>query len=60
MSAPFIWIVFPLALAVVLFFFRQWRRVVALLAAGFCLLLAYAAWQLPINAPLEGTPLSLK
>ncbi|MBN2502656.1 MAG: hypothetical protein JXB38_17895 [Anaerolineales bacterium] len=60
MSAPFIWIVIPLAVAGVLFAFRRWRRVVALVAAGFCLLLAYAAWQLPINAPLEGASLSVK
>jgi NADH-quinone oxidoreductase subunit N len=60
MSAPFVWIVLPLAVAVLLFFFRYWSRVVALLAAGLTLFLAYAAWQLPIGEPLEVGPLTLK
>lgn len=60
MSAPFIWIVLPLALSVLLFFFRRWTRVVALLAAGVSLLLAYSAWQLPIGEPLNLGSVSLK
>ncbi|KAA3643265.1 MAG: hypothetical protein DWQ07_22375 [Chloroflexi bacterium] len=52
MTAPFLWIAMPLGLAVVLFFLRAWPRAIAFVGAGLSLVLAFAAWQLPLDAPV--------
>jgi NADH-quinone oxidoreductase subunit N len=52
LSAPLIWIVIPAAFAVILWFIPH-QRLVTILGIGISLLLALAAWQLPLETPLK-------
>lgn len=56
MSAPFIWIILPIIIAVPLFVFRRWKRAVSLAGIFICLLLAGLAWQLPLGGVVELSP----
>ncbi len=60
MSAPLIWIVLPLLLAVVLFVLRDNQRLVIGLGTGICLFLVGLAFLLPIGEPLQIGSYSLK
>ena len=52
MSAPLLWIGIPIGLAAILFFLRAWPRAIAFVGAALSTVLAFAAWQLPIDAPV--------
>ena len=56
MSTPLVWIVFPGVLGLVLFFLRRWPRLSLWISALAALLLALAAWRLPIGVPLPFLP----
>lgn len=60
MSAPILWILIPGLVAFVLFLLRRWSDVV--IAGGIIVtgILTVLAWQLPIDAPLQLGPLTLK
>lgn len=60
MSAPILWILIPSLVAFFLFLLRRWPNVV--IAGGIIVtgLLTVLAWQLPIDAPLQLGPLTLK
>jgi formate hydrogenlyase subunit 3/multisubunit Na+/H+ antiporter MnhD subunit len=49
MSSPLIWIIFPLLVGVILFFFRWYDRLTVTLGTFIMLLLAGFAWKLPID-----------
>ena len=53
MSAPLIWVVFPLLASILLFLFRRWRRVSTIAGVSIALLLAILAWQVPYGRPLN-------
>lgn len=53
MSAPWIWILFPVILGVILFFFRHYYRLTTLISTFSMLLLAGIAWKLPINETIK-------
>jgi formate hydrogenlyase subunit 3/multisubunit Na+/H+ antiporter MnhD subunit len=46
-------ILLPLLLAPLVWLLRRWATVAALLSAGFCLLMAWMAWSLPLNEPVQ-------
>jgi formate hydrogenlyase subunit 3/multisubunit Na+/H+ antiporter MnhD subunit len=49
MSAPLLWIVVPLVVAVFAFFLRRWERVVTVTLTSVTLLLAFFAWWISIG-----------
>ncbi|HTX80322.1 MAG TPA: proton-conducting transporter membrane subunit [Longilinea sp.] len=53
MSAPIIWIIFPFACAVVLWFLQDDQRLSVLLGAGCCIVLAFFALVLPIGGAIS-------
>ena len=60
MSAPMLWVVIPLVSLIPLLFLRKRKRIVALTAAGFALLLFLLAFFVPIqNGSSGGIPFSL-
>ncbi len=59
MSAPIIWIIFPAAVGIGLWFLQQKERLTAGLAVGVCLLLALLAWQVPIGSSARIGPLTI-
>jgi len=59
-SAPFLWLVLPVIVALTTLLLRYQRVLVTVIAVGAALFLAWAAWQLPIDQPLELGPLTLK
>lgn len=52
MTAPFVWIFLPAIVAVVLYTIRRWEKVIHFAGVVTVLLLAYLAWQLPIDQPI--------
>ncbi len=60
MSAPFVWILFPGAVALILLLLNRWPRLVQILGVAAGILLAILAWQLTVPQLLEVGPLSLK
>ena len=60
MSAPFLWILLPGIIAIVLFLIRRLETVVIFIGFVVTLLLAVLAWQLQIEAPIQLGPLSIK
>ncbi|MBN1665977.1 MAG: hypothetical protein JW862_02775 [Anaerolineales bacterium] len=52
MSAPLIWIVFPAAVGLLLYPFRRRATAITLIGSLIALLLAVAAWFLPIAEPV--------
>ncbi len=53
MNAPILWIVLPLGLSAGLFLMNRWRRVAGGIGSAFALLLAAAAWLLPVGKPIQ-------
>jgi formate hydrogenlyase subunit 3/multisubunit Na+/H+ antiporter MnhD subunit len=53
MSAPIIWIIFPFAFAVLLWFLQGNQRLSVLLGAGCCILLTFLALVLPIGGAVS-------
>ncbi len=53
MSAPALWIYFPAAAALVLFFLRRWERITYLLGIVVMAFLAAFAWQIPIDQLIQ-------
>ena len=60
MSAPFVWIITPAAIGVVLFFLRRWDRVTGLIAVAVCLWLAWVANVLPFAEVITLGNITLK
>lgn len=60
MSSPWIWIIFPGIMGLVLFFIRRLYRLTVTLGALCMFLLAATAWILPINETIKLGPLSFK
>ena len=56
MSAPLLWIVFPLVAAVIFWFLQQRTTLVIILATVVCALLALLAWSLPIASAVKLGP----
>lgn len=53
MNAPIIWIMLPLGLSGLLFLINRWRRVAGGVGSAFALLMAGAAWLLPVGKPIQ-------
>lgn len=53
MSTPWLWIVFPLILAIILWVLRQYRQLTLGLSVGFCIILALTATALPLGGTLR-------
>ncbi len=49
MSSPVIWIIFPVIVAGIAFFFRGWKRIITVTLTFITLLLALCAWWMPIG-----------
>jgi NADH-quinone oxidoreductase subunit N len=60
MSAPVLWGVVPLGVALGLLLFRRWERQVTLIGAVFMLVLAGSVWVLPVNEAVRVGPWSLR
>ena len=60
MSAPVLWIVFPIFAGAGLFFLRRLYRLTVTLGTALALLLALLAWQLPIDQAVTLGPVSFK
>ncbi len=60
MSSPLIWIIFPGALGIILFFIRHWYRLTVTLGTLSMFLLATLAWLLPIEETIKLGPWSFK
>lgn len=60
MSAPWIWIILPGAIGIILFFIRRSHRLTVTLGTLSMLLFAATAWKLPINETIKLGPLSFK
>ena len=56
MNAVLIWIVFPLAIAVILFLFQRWKQTITLIGTGVALLLAGLAWLYPPDGAMRLGP----
>jgi len=53
LSAPLIWVIFPLAVSLLLYVFRRWRRPVLITGISIALILAVLAWQVPYGRPVH-------
>jgi NADH-quinone oxidoreductase subunit N len=60
MSAPLLWIVFPLIIAVIFWFLQKRTTLVIVLATSVCVLLALLAWGLPIASAVKLGPWSFE
>ncbi len=60
MTAPFVWIVFPGLVALLLFVVQRWVRWTAIIGTGVTVGLALAAWRFPIGEAFTFGPWSLK
>ena len=49
MSSPVLWIVFPLVVSILVYFFRKWEKIVAILAIAITVGLAWIAYQSPVG-----------
>jgi NADH-quinone oxidoreductase subunit N len=59
-SAPLIWIVFPLAIAVIFWFLQKRTTLVIVVATSLCAVLALLAWSLPIASAVKLGPWSFE
>lgn len=53
MNAPVVWIFTPAAAAIILYLIRRWERAIHFFGLIIALLLAFLAWQLPIDQPFN-------
>ncbi len=53
MNAPFIWIIFPALIGLLLLIFRKFNTIVILVGAAISLWLGWFAWSIPLNEVLE-------
>ncbi len=60
MSAPLIWILLPAMAAVFFMALRRWSKLVTVLGTLAALMLAWAAWQIPIGEGFEVVAWSIK
>lgn len=60
MSAPLIWIVIPIGLALLMLTLSRFRKVVLPVSIGLCLLLAVLAWKLPVDETIRISSLIFK
>ena len=60
MTSPLIWVVFPLLVTVILWFFQQKTRFVPGIATGMCIILALLAWFVPIGNAIKLGPWSFE
>ncbi len=58
MNAPFIWIILPVFIGLMLWVIRSYRLVVVLVATISCLLLALLAWSFPIGGLIKIGPIA--
>ena len=60
MSSALLWIILPVLLGMALLFYRRQNAFPLFAAAGFCLFLSWAAWQLPIDVVVQIGPFSVE
>ncbi len=52
-AGPFLLIALPLVVSPLIWLLRRWATIAALLSSGVCLLMAWMAWQLPLDQPVQ-------
>ncbi len=60
MSSAVLWIIFPLLIGVVFYFFRRFYRLTTILGTGIMLLLSALAWKLPLDETIQIGQLAIK
>ena len=60
MSSALLWIILPVLVGAALLLYRRQDAFPLFAAAGFCLILSWAAWQLPIDVVLQLGPFSVE
>lgn len=60
MPAPLLWIILPAAMAAVLFLLSRYQQLVRVAGTFSAAALTWMAWRIPIDAPVELGPFSIK
>lgn len=60
MNAVFVWVGFPIGIALILFLFQRWKQVITIVGTSITLLLAGVAWLYPANNIMRLGPLTVE